>query len=104
MVVFYSETTSVRSYVADVPLPPAPLTNGASNPAQESDPVVCHCLQVPQSSIVEAVRDGGARSLCELARLTGAGSGCTSCHRKLRQYLNERRITNADLQNAATAK
>lgn len=87
MVVFYHvERESLSTFVVDVP-----RAKPFCETVAAGETIVCHCLQVTQSSIVEAVRDGGARSLCELARQTGAGSGCTSCHRRLRAYLNERR-------------
>src|SRR5688572_3374719 len=63
--------------------------------ATGSEAVVCHCLQVTETTVVRAVRDQGARSLCELACLTGAGGGCTSCHRRLRHYLAEGRDSRA---------
>jgi bacterioferritin-associated ferredoxin len=97
MVVFYHvERESLSTFVVDVPRA-TPFCDTVS----AGETIVCHCLQVTQSSVVEAVRDGGARSLCELARLTGAGSGCTSCHRRLRAYLNDRRESaQRPLQNA----
>ena len=79
MVVFYDlkhhsfETTLVE-----------PITAPAVDDA--ADPVICRCLQVRESTIVRAVENGGARSLCQIACATGAGGGCTACHRKLRQY------------------
>jgi bacterioferritin-associated ferredoxin len=61
----------------------------AENPA---DPMLCHCLQVTRSSVVKAVHEHGARSLCEIANLTGAGGGCTACHRRIRAVLNQARV------------
>jgi bacterioferritin-associated ferredoxin len=55
-----------------------------------TDPVICRCLQVRQSTVVRAVEEG-ARSLCQLACTTGAGGGCTACHRKLRSFFAAKR-------------
>jgi bacterioferritin-associated ferredoxin len=54
---------------------------------QQQDQIVCHCLQVTESTVREAADRCAFRSLCELVRETGAGSGCTACHRRLRRLL-----------------
>lgn len=63
----------------------APVVAPSTEAECEADPVICRCLQVRQSSVMRAVEEG-ARSLCQIACSTGAGGGCTACHRKLRQY------------------
>lgn len=95
MVVFYSvERQTYASTVVEAPVvPPSGTAAGET--------IVCHCLQVTETAVVRAVRDGGARSLCELACLTGAGGGCTACHRRLRHYINERK--SAFISDAPTA-
>ncbi|MCE9605565.1 MAG: (2Fe-2S)-binding protein [Planctomycetia bacterium] len=90
MVVSYD----IESLVFEV-FAPAPLVG----PVSEADPVICRCLQVRESAVVEAVEVSGCQSLCQLACSTGAGSGCTACHRKLRQYFADRR--HAALEQAA---
>ena len=52
-----------------------------------ADRVVCRCLKVTETDVIAAIRDGGATSLVELQMLTEAGTGCTCCHRELRNYL-----------------
>jgi bacterioferritin-associated ferredoxin len=49
--------------------------------------VVCRCLKVTEQAIIAAIRVEGARTIRELRTLTGAGDGCTCCHKELRQYL-----------------
>jgi len=93
MVVLYHDAECL---VFEVFAPSAPQETA---PALEADPVICRCLQVRESAIVEAVQTGGCGSLCQVACATGAGSGCTACHRKLRQYFAERR--HAALEKAA---
>ncbi len=51
------------------------------------DRIVCRCLQVTERTIVTAIQVRGARTVGDLRTLTGAGDGCTCCHRELRQYL-----------------
>ncbi len=48
---------------------------------------VCHCLRITEDEVVGAVTRLGLRTLDELARHTGAGAGCTACHRGLRLLL-----------------
>jgi bacterioferritin-associated ferredoxin len=49
--------------------------------------VVCHCLQVTEEVLRCAIESLDLRTLHEVRRATGAGDGCTACHRRLAQYL-----------------
>ena len=51
--------------------------------------VVCHCLGVTEEEVVTALAIHGVETVKELRRLTGAGDGCTACHRKLELLLVE---------------
>ena len=51
------------------------------------DRVVCHCLQVLESQVVETLNTHEIRNLRELRRATGAGDGCTCCHDQLRMLI-----------------
>lgn len=48
---------------------------------------VCHCLKVTEEMVLEAVACG-AESVAHLRRLTGAGDGCTACHRRLNDLID----------------
>ncbi len=52
-----------------------------------TDPIVCHCLQVAESTVREAAAVCPFRTLAEIGRETGAGTGCTACHRRLRRLM-----------------
>ena len=52
-----------------------------------ADRIVCRCLKVTEHTIITAITVRGARTVRELRTLTGAGDGCTCCHKELRQYL-----------------
>ena len=52
--------------------------------------IVCHCLQVTESTLVDALTTLEIRTVKDLRRHTGAGDGCTACHSRLREYLAER--------------
>ena len=80
MVVFYSlERHTFESNVRRF----AP----SNEPCASRYTVVCHCLNVTRNDGRAGRARRGARSLCELACMTGAGGGCTACHRRLRHYL-----------------
>lgn len=52
------------------------------------DAVVCHCLQITESTLRDAAAVCPFRSLSQISRETGAGSGCTACHRRLRRFID----------------
>jgi bacterioferritin-associated ferredoxin len=49
--------------------------------------VVCHCLQITEDVIRAAARTFELRTIKDVRQHTGAGDGCTACHRRLRQLL-----------------
>ena len=51
------------------------------------DRVVCKCLKIVEETVISAIRLHGARSVCELKAITGAGDGCMCCHKELKSYL-----------------
>ena len=56
-----------------------------------SDQIVCRCLRVTEWELVEALDTEEVRDLKDVRRLTGAGSGCMACHRRIKMYLERRR-------------
>ena len=55
------------------------------------DPVVCHCLHVTEMEILGAISTGVVETLKSAMECTGAGTGCTACHQRIRELLRERR-------------
>jgi bacterioferritin-associated ferredoxin len=51
------------------------------------DPIVCRCLQIRESELIEVLTVRDTCTLRELRRATGAGDGCTACHARLKEYL-----------------
>lgn len=49
----------------------------------EREGVVCACLQVTERQLRAAVERSGIQTVRELMRATGAGAGCTACHRRI---------------------
>jgi nitrite reductase (NADH) large subunit len=50
--------------------------------------VVCRCLKVTEGEVVSAIITLGLRTVKEVRQCTGAGDGCTACHRALRECLD----------------
>jgi NAD(P)H-nitrite reductase large subunit len=74
-----------------------------SNPAQAAEAIVCRCLQVTETALVEAIERHDLQTLAEVKRHTGAGDGCTACHCTLKEYLLARRAEQAAVLTFATA-
>jgi bacterioferritin-associated ferredoxin len=51
------------------------------------DQVVCRCLQITESALVQVITTLQLRTVKEVRRHTGAGDGCMCCHARLREYL-----------------
>ena len=49
--------------------------------------LVCRCLQVTEADLVSALMRFELRTLKEVRLHTGAGDGCTACHKELRRML-----------------
>ena len=56
---------------------------------------LCHCLQVTETAVVDAIVSLDLRSVRDVRRHTGAGEGCTCCHDRLRQVLEQVRCPSA---------
>jgi bacterioferritin-associated ferredoxin len=56
---------------------------------QPAPKLICHCLQVTEDDLLSAVARGQLRTVQEIAQATGAGDGCTACHRRIVQYLRQ---------------
>ena len=57
-----------------------------------ADRVVCRCLGITESEIRSALMEGTAECLRTVMRKTGAGTGCTCCHRAIRDLLDRERL------------
>jgi bacterioferritin-associated ferredoxin len=51
--------------------------------------VVCRCLGVTESAVLDALASGEVQTLKDIRHRTGAGDGCTCCHRQLKKYLEQ---------------
>jgi bacterioferritin-associated ferredoxin len=53
--------------------------------------MICHCLQISREMLHDAVVGLGLTNLHEVRQATGAGDGCTACHRQLRLFVEQHR-------------
>lgn len=51
--------------------------------------VICRCLRVTEEEVVIAIRTLEVRTIREIRQTTGAGDGCTACHRKLKALIEQ---------------
>jgi len=51
--------------------------------------IVCHCLAISESTVADAIAVCGLSTVREICRETGAGGGCTACHRRLKELLHK---------------
>ena len=54
-----------------------------------SEAMICHCLEVSESTVADAVAICGLMTVKEVCRETGAGGGCTACHARIRELLRK---------------
>jgi bacterioferritin-associated ferredoxin len=50
---------------------------------------ICHCLQVTEGMLRQALMTFDLLTLADVRRHTGAGDGCTACHRRIKSFLAE---------------
>lgn len=56
---------------------------------ESTDPVVCRCLGITESEVRTAGEFATCSNLEDVKRMTEAGTGCTSCHRRIIALLRE---------------
>jgi bacterioferritin-associated ferredoxin len=57
-----------------------------------TDRIVCRCLGIAESEIRCALMEGTADGLSTLMSATGAGTGCTCCHRAIKDLIARQRL------------
>jgi NAD(P)H-nitrite reductase large subunit len=55
-----------------------------------ADPLLCRCLQVHRSLVVDCIAVTGAETVREVGEATGAGRGCLACHCRIKELLAAR--------------
>jgi NifU-like protein len=51
--------------------------------------LACRCLQITEDVVIQAVRTKGLRSVKDIRSHTGAGDGCTCCHKRLESFIEQ---------------
>jgi NAD(P)H-nitrite reductase large subunit len=62
-----------------------------------ADPVICHCLQITQSTVIDCVNLFGANTVRDVKDTCGAGGGCMACRRRIQSLIQNRAETAARL-------
>ena len=57
-------------------------------PTSNND-ILCRCLGITESEVRAATDFAGCRSLGDIKQTTSAGTGCMSCHRRIKAVLQE---------------
>ena len=65
--------------------------------------VLCHCLQVTEDVVAEAISVFSLTTVKEVRQHTGAGDGCTACHRRVRQLLQQSRQVEPAIQSPSSS-
>ena len=58
-------------------------------------PMICRCLRVSEEVVRAALHRFELRTVKEVRQRTGAGDGCTACHRTIRQLLEHHHQSSA---------
>ena len=53
---------------------------------------LCHCLNISECEVREAIADHNLQTVRGVANICGAGGGCTACHRHIKRLLNEQAV------------
>ncbi len=83
------ENAAAGEFATVVEVSAAVRLDGADKAAS---PILCHCLQVTEAMVDEAISAGVVQSLRDVIVCTGAGDGCTACRVALRAYLARRGV------------
>lgn len=73
-----------------------------------TDTFICRCLRITESEIHEVADTKCEISVREITRQTGAGAGCTACHKLIRALLaarkQQRAANSADMREPAAVE
>jgi bacterioferritin-associated ferredoxin len=61
-----------------------------STVAPRKSAVICHCLQITETQVRDSIDSGRIASVKDVMECTGAGSGCTACHRQILAMLRQK--------------
>ena len=56
------------------------------------DKMVCYCYGLRESDIVQSMQLHGCQELSAIMTCSGAGTGCTACHRRIQDVIDQQAI------------
>jgi ferredoxin-nitrate reductase len=83
------DAATLRRLVEDGARVPAELLEEGSRPELPIEGMVCSCASVSREQIDDAIAANGLERLSEVARVTGACTGCGSCRTQVERILAE---------------
>ena len=78
-----------------------PQNRVLQSPSEVTRPL-CHCLGISEGEVREAIVEHELQTVRGVAKICGAGGGCTACHRHIKRLLNEQ-IIQARMQSLGEA-
>ncbi|MDD2584586.1 MAG: (2Fe-2S)-binding protein [Bacteroidales bacterium] len=54
-----------------------------------TDEIICNCMEVYKSEIVEAIKSKGLKTVEEVGEATDAGTGCGGCQDDIQEILDQ---------------
>ena len=55
----------------------------------ETDELICNCMQIYKSTIVETIKEQKLKTVEEVGESTDAGTACGECQEKIQEILDE---------------
>lgn len=56
---------------------------------KDNDEIICNCMQISRGEIIEAIEEGGLKTIEAVGDETEAGTVCESCHDDIQEILDE---------------
>lgn len=56
---------------------------------EKQSKIICHCFEVTEDAIIEAVTKNGAKTLEDVGKLTGAGTACGRCKENIENIIKK---------------
>lgn len=50
--------------------------------------LICRCMNIKKDAIIKAIETGSAKTVEEIGRKTGAGTGCGRCKKNIQEILD----------------
>jgi len=66
-----------------------------------TDKMVCYCYGLRESDIRQSMQLHGCEELSAIMSCSGAGTGCTACHRRIQDVIDQQAIEACHIETPA---